>query len=92
MHDLQFVREHKSQINHALKPFHPHHLRYVPGVCADDAELVLLISPSPDTSYFDMFEMEERLAEQLGVHVQLISENGLTGQERSRLLEIAQEI
>ncbi|VEB41999.1 Uncharacterised protein [Chromobacterium violaceum] len=26
-----------------------------------------------------MFEMEERLAEQLGVHVQLISENGLTG-------------
>ncbi|VEB42000.1 Uncharacterised protein [Chromobacterium violaceum] len=47
MHDLQFVREHKSQINHALKPFHPHHLRYVPGVCADDAELVLLISPSP---------------------------------------------
>ncbi|AOZ52381.1 MULTISPECIES: hypothetical protein [Chromobacterium] len=92
MHDLQFIREHKSLINHALKPFHPHHLRYVPEVCAGDAEVVLLISPAPDTSYFDMFEMEERLAQQLGVSVQLISENGLSGQERRQLLEIAQEI
>ncbi|MBX9298632.1 MULTISPECIES: hypothetical protein [Chromobacterium] len=92
MHDLQFIREHKSQINHALKPFHLHHLRYVPDVCAGNADLVLLIAPSPDTSYFDMFQMEERLTEQLGVSVQLISENGLSKQERQQLLEIAQEI
>lgn len=78
MKPINFVRNHRAVIRDVLAQHRATNPRYVAEEM-DDAEVVLLVQPAPDTSYFEIFELEDQLAVQLQTTVMVLTPGGLRG-------------
>ncbi|MXK59266.1 hypothetical protein GRT41_22695 [Burkholderia pseudomallei] len=91
MKTIDFVRDHRAVIGDVLAQHRATNPRYI-GEEMDDVEVVLLVQPAPDTSYFEIFELEDQLAAQLRTTVMVLTPGGLKGEDRDRIEAIAQEV
>ncbi|MBR7996106.1 hypothetical protein KDX08_27020 [Burkholderia cenocepacia] len=91
MKPIDYVRDHKTAINGVLARFHVQNPRYIPEVVGE-AEVVLLVLPEGQVSYFDLFKMEDALTDELHARVAVLTEGGLKGSDRDRILSIAQKV
>lgn len=91
MKSIEFVRDHKAAISGVLAQFHAHNPRYVPEE-TETADVVLLVQPEGRVSYFDVFEMEDALTAELNARVTILTEGGLRGGDRERILSIAEKV
>ena len=91
MKPIQFVREHKAAISDVLAQYHVRNLRYVPDE-TESADVVLLVQPEGQVSYFDVFKIEDALAAELHAKVTILTDGGLKGGDRERILGIAEKV
>lgn len=91
MMPIDYVRDHKTAIHGVLAHFHAKNPRLVPEDCAE-ADVVLLVEPEANASYFDIFEMEDALAAELKARVTVLTDGSLQGSDRDHILSIAQKV
>ncbi|MBR8256666.1 hypothetical protein [Burkholderia ambifaria] len=91
MKPLNYVRDHKTAINGVLARYHVENPRYIPE-SSGEAEVVLLVRPEGRVSYFDVFRIEDALSHELQAKVTILTEGGLKGADRDRILSIAQKV
>lgn len=91
MKSIEFVRDHKAAISDVLAQFHVRNPRYVPET-TEAVDVVLLVQPDRGVSYFDLFRLETELEEHLHAKVTVLSEGGLKGRERERILGMAEKV
>lgn len=91
MKPIEFVRDHKAAISDVLAEYHVRNPRYVPDE-TEEADVVLLVQPEERVSYFDVFKMENALAAELHAKVTVLTEGGLKGSDRDRILSIAEKV
>lgn len=91
MKSIEFVRGHKAAISDVLAHYHVRNPRYVPDE-TDSADVVLLVQPEGQVSYFDVFKIEDALAAELQASVTILTEGALKGGDRDRILGIAEKV
>ncbi|MCX4156179.1 MULTISPECIES: hypothetical protein [Paraburkholderia] len=91
MKTIEFVRDHKAAISDVLAQYHVRNPRYVPDE-TEEADVVLLVQPEDQVSYFDVFKIEDALAAELHAKVTILTEGGLRGSDRDRILGIAERV
>ncbi|QGZ54289.1 hypothetical protein [Paraburkholderia acidiphila] len=91
MKSIEFVRDHKAAISDVLAQFHVRNLRYVPEA-TEPVDVVLLVQPDRGVSYFDLFKLELALEAELRAKVAVLTEGGLEGTDRNRILGMAEKV
>jgi predicted nucleotidyltransferase len=89
MKPISFVRDRKSVINGVLAKFHASDPRYVHGA-EGSSDVVLLVRPEGQMTYFDVFRIEDALASELNASVKVLTDGGL--HESDRILNIAEKV
>lgn len=91
MKSIEFVRGHKAAISDVLAQYHVRNPRYVPDA-TESADVVLLVQPDRGVSYFDVFKLETELEEHLHAKVTILTDGGLNGSDRDRILGMAEKV
>ena len=91
MRPISFVRDHKVVIDGVLAQFHARDPLYVHDV-QRSSDIVLLVRPDGQMTYFDIYRIEDELAEKLNSSVTVLTEEEIKGQDLERIRDIAEKI